>query len=78
MSMTKEEILDAAKDLDLDDRMDLVDGLLASVGPEEQLGIDKAWIEVAEERLGELQRGEAEAIDGEEALDRLRAKYVKQ
>ena len=55
--MTKAQILEAAKELTLDERMDIVDGLLASVPPDEQREIDRAWAEVAESRLRDIESG---------------------
>jgi hypothetical protein len=73
--MTKAQILKAAKGLKLDDRMDLVDGLLASVTAEEQAEIDRAWGELALSRLRAIERGEVEPVPGEAAIEAISAKY---
>ncbi|HUB25335.1 MAG TPA: addiction module protein [Tepidisphaeraceae bacterium] len=77
MAMTKRQIIEAAKGLKLDDRMDVVDELVASVTPDEQREIDKAWEEEAEARLDAFERGEIKDVPGEQALDEIEAKYRK-
>jgi putative addiction module component (TIGR02574 family) len=66
--MTKRQIIDAAKKLRLDDRMDVVDELLASVTPKEQREIDKAWEVEIDRRIDASDRGEIESLPGEEVL----------
>jgi len=77
MAMTKQQILKAAKALDLNDRMDIADELFASVSPEEQRKIDKAWVVEVERRLDDLKSGRTKGIPADEALDQIRAKYRK-
>jgi putative addiction module component (TIGR02574 family) len=77
MSLTKEQILDAAKELSLDDRMDLVDGLIASASPEEQREIDRLWSEEIGRRIDALERGDATVVPLDEAIEQLRVKSVK-
>lgn len=75
--MSKEEILKAAMELDWDERMDLADELFASLPARQQEEIDKAWLEESEARLDALERGETQALPGEEVFEQLRAKYSK-
>jgi putative addiction module component (TIGR02574 family) len=77
MSMTKEQILDAAKSLDYDDRMDIVDGLLATLPPDQQLRIEEEWAVEAERRLEELRKDPSLAIPGKQALAEMKAKLRK-
>ena len=77
MSMTKEQILDAAKSLDYDDRMDIVDGLLATLPPDQQLRIEEEWAVEAERRLEELRKDPSLAIPGQQALAEMKAKLRK-
>jgi len=60
-----------------DARIELVGKLLASLNLPTQPEIDRLWAEEAERRIGELERGEAELISGEEVLDRIRQKYSR-
>jgi len=75
--MTKAQILEAAKGLTLDDRMDIVDGLIASVGPQEQREIDRAWTEVAKSRLRDIENEKVKPIPGEKAIEAIAAKYLR-
>ena len=75
--MNKQEILKAAMELDVDDRIDLADELFASLPPDKQREIDDAWVEEAEARLDAFERGETQALPGEEVCGRLRAKFSK-
>jgi len=77
MAMTKRQIIEAAKGLKLDDRMDVVDELVASVTSDEQREIDKAWEEEIERRIDDLESGKVEAIPGEQVFAQLKAKYKR-
>jgi putative addiction module component (TIGR02574 family) len=77
MSMTKEQILEAAKDLDLDDRMDIADELFSSLTPAQRSKIDREWIEEIESRIEQIKSGKAKGIPADQALSQLRDKYRK-
>jgi hypothetical protein len=77
MSMTKEQILQAAKALDFGERMELVDDLLIMDGSGDREEISKEWAEEIRRRMDEVDRGDVVMIDGEEALRQLEAKYAK-
>lgn len=53
----------AALSLPPDDRAQLADQLLASLGGENQEEIDAAWAEEAERRMKEIREGKVEPID---------------
>lgn len=48
------------------------------VAPAEQAAIDQAWIEEADRRLGEIDRGEVETIPAQAALAQLRGRFSRQ
>jgi putative addiction module component (TIGR02574 family) len=75
--MTKEQIFSAAKGLDLDDRMDLVDDLMSTIDPDEQRKIDAAWAEEIERRIDEMDRGDVKAVPGNIVFEKIRAKHFK-
>ena len=56
-----------------EDRSRLVDLLLVSLHEDPLAQIESAWDEEAERRLGAYDRGEVQAIDGEEVLAKARA-----
>lgn len=58
-----EELMKAALSLPPDDRAQLADQLLASLGGENQEEIDAAWAEEAERRMKEIREGKVEPID---------------
>ncbi len=81
MIATKDSLLNAALQLDVQDRAELAQRLLDSLPP----GVDpvplmdpevkQAWSEEVQRRWEMYQRGEMESIDGEEALQRILARY---
>jgi ribosomal protein L7/L12 len=77
MSMTKEQILEAAKELDVDQRMELVDDLLIMDGSGDREEISKEWADEIKRRMDEIDRGEDVTVDADEAFDQLQAKYAK-
>lgn len=67
------ELAEKGKALAPEDRSRLVDMLLESLH-EAQLGeVEAAWDEKSERRLAAYDRGEVEAIDGEQVLTKARA-----
>ena len=67
------ELAERGKALAPTDRSRLVDLLLESLNEHALAEVDAAWDEEAERRLAAFDRGEIEAIDGEEVLARARA-----
>jgi hypothetical protein len=68
------QVLDQALALPVDDRRRVTEALLDATPPETEAEIEAAWLEEARRRAGCLERGEDEALDGEEALAELEAK----
>ena len=66
MSMTKEQILQAAKALDFGERMELVDDLLIMDGSGDREEISKEWAEEIRRRMDEVDRGDVVMIDGDD------------
>ena len=75
--LTKKQILAAAMRLATDDRIDLADELFASVGPEEQQEIDRAWDEEIKSRIDDVRHGRVTPIPANEAINKLRSKHRK-
>jgi hypothetical protein len=68
-------VLDQALALSTDERRRVVQALLDALPPESAEEIEAAWVEEATRRAGRLERGEEQALDGEETLTTLEAKY---
>jgi len=67
------ELAEQGKALAPEDRSRLVDLLLVSLHEDPLAQIETAWDEEAERRLSAYDRGEVQAIDGEEVLAKARA-----
>ena len=72
MAMTTEELLSAALELPDIDRFDLVEGLIASLQPEDQAPIDESWREIVRRRSAEVRSGQVVPIPWEEVKRRAR------
>jgi len=68
-----EELAEQGKALAPEDRSRLVDMLLVSLHEDPLAQIEAAWDEEVENRLAAYDRGEVQAIDGEEVLAKARA-----
>ena len=68
--MTTEQILHAALELPDGDRLDLVEGLIASFQPEDQAPVDESWREIVRRRSAEVRSGQVTAIPWEEVKRR--------
>lgn len=71
MARTLEEIREEALQLDIDQRELLAHDLYASVEQHDP-DVERAWIEVAQQRLRDLQTGKAKTVPLEEALASMR------
>ena len=70
----RDEILHAAMMLPEDERADLAERLLESLGDADQREIDARWAREAEDRILAYERGEIVAIPGHEVFAELRAR----
>ena len=77
MIMRIENIADAALELPSEARALLADRLVESLDPAEDGYIHNLWAEEANRRLREMRSGQVVGVSGEEALLRLRQKYMK-
>ncbi len=69
-------IIEEAKQLPVDDRVAVVDSLLRTLNvPDPE--IDKAWSDVARDRLAELRSGRVKARPGDEVLARIKNRPVR-
>lgn len=73
--MTIEQIAHEALGLPDEQRAELLDRLWHSLEGDSPLDLDDAWIAEAEERLAAFDRGELVALDGDQTLDALVAKF---
>lgn len=68
-----EELAERGMALAPEERSRLVDLLLVSLHEEPLAEVDAAWDQEVERRLAAYDRGEAQALDGEDVLARARA-----
>ena len=68
MSKKSAEVLEEALSLPESERAELVDRLLASLDSEAGSNNDALWAREAEARIDAFERGEIEALSGDEAL----------
>ena len=72
--MTKDQIKNAAMELEPAERELLAEELLLSIGDSERESIDRAWLEEAHRRDARYRSGLTGATDVDEVLDRLARK----
>jgi hypothetical protein len=73
MRDTVEELAERGKTLAPNDRSRLVDMLLASLEESSLAEIESSWDIEAERRLSMFDKGEIQAVDGEQVLNKARA-----
>ncbi len=74
MTSTAKKILDEALSLPEDERRRVAERLLDTIPRDTAEAIERAWNEEAVRRAAALERGEVEALDGEESLQGLEEK----
>lgn len=72
MTPTATQVLTAALDLPDEDRVEIIEALMASVGPAEGVPFDESWREVIRRRSAELDSGAIASIPWEEVKRRAR------
>jgi len=77
MPTAADKVVEKALELPADERIGLVDRILASLNLPTRPDIDKMWSEEAERRVAELDRGEVDLISGEEVFANVRRKYAR-
>ncbi len=66
-----DELMSVAESLPVDIKIELIEGLIASLNPNRK-DIDELWAEEAEKRINELKTGEAKRVPGEEVFREIR------
>jgi putative addiction module component (TIGR02574 family) len=66
------ELVDEARKLGVEERIELAEAILASIEPDFEL--ERQWAEEAEERFRACQRGEMTTTDFDEVIAELRRK----
>jgi putative addiction module component (TIGR02574 family) len=74
MSQTSEQLLNAALALPVDDRLEMLEALLASFDPEGEPPFDQSWRETIQRRSAELRAGKVIPVPWEEVKRRAREK----
>ena len=77
MPTAADRVVDEALDLPADERIGLVDRILASLNLPTCPDIDKLWAAEAERRVAQIDRGEVELVPGEEVFAKIRRKYAR-
>lgn len=72
--MKTKELIEEISSLPVEDRVLVADSVLRSLNPPEA-EIDKKWANVAQKRLDQLQKGEVEAIPGEQVFKKISQRY---
>ena len=75
MSVIANKVVEEALSLPSDERVSLVEKLLTSLNLPIQAEIDQLWMEEAERRVSQIERGDVELIPGDEVFLKIRRKY---
>ena len=77
MSAIANKVFEEALSLPSDERVSLVEKLLTSLNLPIQAEIDRLWVEEAERRVSQIERGDVGLIPGDEVFAKIRRKYQK-
>ena len=77
MAKTIEDIENEIRSLSVDDRMHLLQDLIADLDGSMDEDVEKAWLKEAERRHKELKEGEVALIPAEEVFARARARLKR-
>jgi putative addiction module component (TIGR02574 family) len=77
MSLSTQEVFDAALELPAERRAELADRLLASLEAPIDREIAQAWAEEADRRMEAYRQEKMEAIPADEAWERINARWTK-
>ena len=75
MSAIANKVFEEALSLPSDERVSLVEKLLTSLNLPIQAEIDRLWVEEAERRVSQIERGDVELISGDKVFAKIRGKY---
>jgi putative addiction module component (TIGR02574 family) len=70
--MSTAELREAVMKLSTEEKVELVDEVLASIDPAEQAEIDASWAAEVERRIDLIDEGKSESIPADELLRQLR------
>ena len=74
--MTLNEMIDEAKLLPVEERVQLADSLLQSLNPAES-DVTAAWLDVASRRMAEIRDGSVDAIPAEQVFQEIDTRLTK-
>lgn len=77
MSAIANKVFEEALSLPSDERVSLVEKLLTSLNLSIQAEIDRLWVEEAERRVSQIERGDVEVIPGDEVFAKVRRKHQR-
>lgn len=77
MALSTEEVFEAALELSVKSRRELAERLLETFDEDERLEIEKAWVEVAKQRMEDYRAGRTTAMPASEFFDGLRARTAQ-
>lgn len=77
MSAIMNKVFEEALSLPSDERVSLVEKLLTSLNLPIQADIDRLWVEEAERRVSQIERGDVKLIPGDEVFAKIRRKYQR-
>jgi len=77
MPTASDKVVEEALELPADARIGLVDRILASLNLPMRPEIDRLWAEEAEQRVGEIDRGDVSLVPGDEVFAKVRRKYAR-
>lgn len=75
MAIAMDKVVDEALLLPADERIGLVEKVIASLNLPARPEIDRMWAAEAERRVEEIDRGEAKLIPGDSVFAKIRKKY---
>jgi putative addiction module component (TIGR02574 family) len=77
MSSSSEQVLKEALALPLQERVELVEQLLATFQSPPDPELDELWVRESEDRLDAYDRGDLKAVPSEEVFDRINRRRAK-
>ena len=75
MAIAMDKVVDEALLLPADERIGLVEKVIASLNLPSRPEIDRMWAAEAERRIEEIDRGEVKLIPGDSVFAKIRKKY---
>lgn len=77
MSLTEDRVIEDALSLPADIRLNLVEKLLESLNLPIDEEIDRIWVDEAERRITQIEKGKTKLIPGDEVFSKIRKRYGK-